>query len=148
MFETSLWFIFTNFTTSKSSSGIMGNLSVRKGHRVLYKLKTKINLTAQVPLEKEMSPQKKGKSTTSKKSEIDNVEQPSKTSSVSAEQSNTLPEGEQDMAEDPTEDMPPHEAQMGAATLESLEAREDFKRQLEAIMDATKVLTLPLTSNI
>lgn len=127
----------------------MGNLSVRKGHRVLYKLKTKINLIVQAPLEKERSPQKKGKSATSKKSETDNVEQPSKTSCVSAEQSNTLPEGEQDMAEDPTEDVPTHEAQMGAATLESLEAREDFKRQLEAIMDATKVLsTLLLTSNI
>ena len=95
-----------------------------------------------------MSPEKKGKSTTSKKSETDDAELPSKTGSVSAEQSNTLPEGEQGMAEDPTEDVPSHEAQMGAATLESLEAREDFKRQLEAIMDATKVLILPLTSNI
>lgn len=94
-----------------------------------------------------MSPQKKGKSSTAaKRSEPSTLDQPSacKTSNGLAEnEQGTAPmEGEQGVAEGTTEEVQP-DAQMGAATLESLEAREDFKRQLEAIMDATKVPLMP-----
>jgi len=81
-----------------------------------------------------MSPQKKGKSPTAKSSggsEENGSEKPIKTNIGSSE----LPSVEQGVAEEQVQ----QDLQMGPATLESLEAREDFKRQLEAIMDATKV---------
>lgn len=90
-------------------------------------------------MEQEMSPQKKGKSPTAKtsgSSEQNSSEKPSKTGNGSVE----LAGAEQGVAEDITEEVQvQQDPQMGPATLESLEAREDFKRQLEAIMDATKV---------
>ena len=92
-----------------------------------------------------MSPQKKRKSPMAKTIEPD-TEQPSKTSNGSSEEVKALAEDEQGTAEGTTEEGQ-HDAQMGPATLESLEAREDFKRQLEAIMDATKVLSFILDDN-
>jgi len=57
--------------------------------------------------------------------------------------SSELPGAEQSAVERMTEEEHvQRDPQMGPSTLESLEAREDFKRQLEAIMDATKVRTL------
>jgi len=106
-------------------------------------------LTLQATLEQEMSPQKKRKSPADKKSETNNSQQPSNNTNGPAaekEQNKEPLEGEQGVAEGTSEEVP-CDAQMGAATLESLEAREDFKRQLEAIMDATKVATLLLISN-
>lgn len=106
-------------------------------------------LTLQATLEQETSPQKKRKSPADKESETNNSQQLSNNANGSAaekEQNKDPPEDEQGVAEGTTEEAP-CDAQMGAATLESLEAREDFKRQLEAIMDATKVATLPLKSN-
>ena len=107
-------------------------------------------LTLQATLEQEMSPQKKRKSPADKKSETNNSQQLSNnTSGSAAEKEQNKGEGEQGVAEgeqgvaEGTAEEAPCDAQMGAATLESLEAREDFKRQLEAIMDATKVATLP-----
>lgn len=86
-----------------------------------------------------LSPQKKGKSPTAKASglsEENGSEKPSKTNIESSE----LLVAEQGVAEGiPEEEHVQQDPQMGPATLESLEAREDFKRQLEAIMDATKV---------
>ena len=90
-------------------------------------------------MEQEMSPKKKGKSPRAKtgnSGEQNSSEKPSKTSNGSYE----LAEAEQGVAEGITEEVQiQQDPQMGPATLESLEAREDFKRQLEAIMDATKV---------
>lgn len=81
-----------------------------------------------------MSPQKKGNA--SGLSAQNGSEKPSKTNNGSSE----LPGTEQHVAEGVTEEEHvQQDPQMGPATLESLEAREDFKRQLEAIMDATKV---------
>lgn len=95
----------------------------------------------QSTLEQDMSPQKKGKSPTAKASgvsEENGSEKPSRTNNGSSE----LPSVEQGVAEGITEEeQVQQDPQMGPATLESLEAREDFKRQLEAIMDATKVTT-------
>ena len=54
------------------------------------------------------------------------------------EQNKDLSVGEQDVAESTTEEVQ-CDPQMGVGTLESLEAREDFKRQLEVLMGATKV---------
>ena len=84
--------------------------------------------------------QKKGKSPQAKRSEPNVSENPNKTSDQSAEneQNEEVAMGEQDVPEGAAQEVQ-HDPQMGAATLESLEAREDFKRQLEAIMDATKV---------
>ena len=86
-----------------------------------------------------MSPQKKGRSPT-KRSDPNVSEKPSKTSDQSAEneQNEEIAVDEQGVAEGAAEEVQ-HDPQIGTATLESLEAREDFKRQLEAIMDATKV---------
>ena len=88
-----------------------------------------------------MSPQKKAKLPTAKANGLsaeNGSEKPSNTNAGSSE----LPVAEQGMAEGITEEEHvQQDPQMGPATLESLEAREDFKRQLEAIMDATKVPT-------
>lgn len=88
-----------------------------------------------VPVEQETSPQKKSKSPTVKKSEPDNSEQPKQTSNALDEQSKPVAEGKQGASEDTAEG---HDSETGAASVESLEAREDIMRQLEAIMDATK----------
>ena len=86
-----------------------------------------------------MSPQEKGKSPTAKASglsEENGSGKPSTTNNGPSE----LPGAEQGVVEGITEEEHVgQDPQMGPATLESLEAREDFKRQLEAIMDATKV---------
>ena len=71
-----------------------------------------------------------------KKSEPDNSEQPKQTSNALDEQSKPVAEGKQGASEDTAEG---HDSETGAASVESLEAREDIMRQLEAIMDATKV---------
>lgn len=84
-----------------------------------------------------MSPQKRDEQAAAKACETPVVEQANKTSSGSEEPSKAVPEGEQGVAENST--AVHDEPQLGPAPLESLEAREDFKRQLEAIMDATKV---------
>lgn len=82
-----------------------------------------------------MSPQKKRMSPTVKSSESNaSSEKLTKTSKVAEELAGAEEGVEEDIAEEVQQD-----PQMGSATLESLEAREDFKRQLEAIMDATKV---------
>lgn len=81
-----------------------------------------------------MSPLKKRKSLATKMSESSETEKLSKTGSVPEELAREEQTVEGDIAEEVQQD-----PQMGPATLESLEAREDFKRQLEAIMDATKV---------
>lgn len=81
-----------------------------------------------------MSPLKKRKSLATKMSESSETEKLSKTGSVPEELASEEQAVEDDIAEEVQQD-----PQMGPATLESLEAREDFKRQLEAIMDATKV---------
>lgn len=81
-----------------------------------------------------MSPVKKRKSLATKMSESSETEKLSKTGSVPEELAREEQAVEGDIAEEVQQD-----PQMGPATLESLEAREDFKRQLEAIMDATKV---------
>ena len=81
-----------------------------------------------------MSPLKKRKSLATKMSESSETEKLSKTGSVHEELAREEQAVEGDIAEEVQQD-----PQMGPATLESLEAREDFKRQLEAIMDATKV---------
>ena len=87
-----------------------------------------------------MSPQKKGNSAITDKCDPGDSEQPSKTIENMAEneQNKDIVAGEQGVAESTTEEVQ-CDPQMGAGTLESLEAREDFKRQLEAIMGATKV---------
>lgn len=81
-----------------------------------------------------MSPLKKRKSLATKMSESSETEKLSKTGSVPEELAREEQAVKGDIAEEVQQD-----PQMGPATLESLEAREDFKRQLEAIMDATKV---------
>ena len=95
----------------------------------------------QSTLEQEMSLQKKEKSPKAKASgvsEENGSEKPSETNSGSSE----LRSVKQGVADGVTEEeQVQQDPQMGPATLESLEAREDFKRQLEAIMDATKVPT-------
>ena len=91
-------------------------------------------------MEQELSPQKKGKSPTAKRNEPDKSGQPSKTNSGSVEVK-ARPEEEQGAGESTAGEVQ-HDAQLGAATVESLEDREDFKRHLEAIMDATKVPSL------
>ena len=84
-----------------------------------------------------MSPQKKRKSPTVKTSEsYASSEKLTNPSKVAEELAGDEQGVEEDIAEEVQQD-----PQMGPATLESLEAREDFKRQLEAIMDATKVRT-------
>ena len=91
-----------------------------------------------------MSPQKKGNSAITDKCDPGDSEQPSKTSENMAEneQNKDIAVGELGVAESTTEKVQ-CDPQMGAGTLESLEAREeDFKRQLEAIMGATKVYLL------
>ena len=99
-----------------------------------------------------MSPQKKGKSSTAKPSGLSDESGSEKPSKINIE-SSEVPVAEQGVAEGiPEEERVQQDPQMGQATLESLEAREDFKRQLEAIMDATKVPTckwsfLPFLSN-
>ena len=87
-----------------------------------------------------MSPQKKGNSAITDKCDPSDSEQPSKTSENMAEneQNKDIAVGEQGVAESTTEEVQ-CDPQMGAGTLESLEAQEDFKKQLEAIMGATKV---------
>ena len=87
-----------------------------------------------------MSPQKKGNSAITDKCDPSDSEQPSKTSENMAEneQNKDIAVGEQGVAESTTEEVQ-CDPQMGAGTLESLEAQEDFKRKLEAIMGATKV---------
>ena len=81
-----------------------------------------------------MSPLKKRKSLATKMSESSETEKLSKTGSLPEELAREEQAVKGDIAEEVQQD-----PQMGPATLESLEAREDFKRQLEAIMDATKV---------
>lgn len=81
-----------------------------------------------------MSPLKKRKSLATKMSQSSETEKLSKTGSVPEELAREEQAVKGDIAEEVQQD-----PQMGPATLESLEAREDFKRQLEAIMDATKV---------
>ena len=87
-----------------------------------------------------MSPQKKGNSAITDKCDPSDSEQPSKTSENMAEneQNKDIAVGEQGVAESTTEEVQ-CDPQMGAGTLESLEAQEDFKRKLEVIMGATKV---------
>ena len=88
-----------------------------------------------------MSPQKKRNSAITDKCDPGDSEQPSKTRDNMAEneQNKDLPVGELGVAESTTEEVQ-CDPQMGAGTLESLEAREDFlKRQFEAFMGATKV---------
>ena len=87
-----------------------------------------------------MSPQKKGNSAITDKCDPSDSEQPSKTSENMAEneQNKDIAVGEQGVAESTTEEVQ-CDPQMGAGTLESMEAQEDFKRKLEAIMGATKV---------
>ena len=87
-----------------------------------------------------MSPQKKVNSAVTDKCDPGDSEQPSKTSEnvVENERNEDIADGELGVAESTTEEVQ-CDPQMGAGTLESLEAREDFKRQLEAIMGATKV---------
>ena len=91
-----------------------------------------------------MSPQKKGNSTITDKCDPGDSGQPSKTSENMAEneQNKDIAVGELGVAESTTEEVQ-CDPQMGAGTLESLEAREeDFKRQLKALMGATKVYLL------
>ena len=90
-----------------------------------------------------MSPQKKGNLAITDKCYPGELEQPSKTSEnmVEHEQNKDISVEELGVAESTTEEVQ-CDPQMGAGTLESLEAREDFKRQLEAIMGATKVYLL------
>ena len=86
-----------------------------------------------------MSPQKKGKSPTANASSLSEENCSGKPTTIN-NGSSELPGAEQGVAEGITEEEHVgQDPQMGPATLESLEAREDFKRQLEAIMDATKV---------
>ncbi|PFX26384.1 DNA topoisomerase 2-binding protein 1-A [Stylophora pistillata] len=85
--------------------------------------------------EQEMSPQKKRKSLSVKVNESSETKKLSKMGSVPEELAGEEKAEEGDIAEEVQQD-----PQMGPATLESLEAREDFKRQLEAIMDATKMI--------
>ena len=87
-----------------------------------------------------MSPQKKGNSAVTDKCDPRDSEQPSKTSENVAENERNegIAGGELGVAESTTEEVQ-CDPQMGVGTLESLEAREDFKRQLEVLMGATKV---------
>ena len=92
-------------------------------------------------MEQEISPKKVKKAPALKDIACCNENVPDKSrssgsGSVESKQTKEV-SGEQGVAEEAAEQQPV----MGPATLESLEARDDFKRQLEAIMDATKVLT-------
>lgn len=85
-----------------------------------------------------MSSQKRDKQPVAKACETHVVEQANRTSIGSEEQGKAVPEGEQGVTENSTG---VHgEPQVGHSKLAALEAsREDFKRTLVAIMDATKV---------
>ena len=110
-------------------------------HKVALKLSLKyLFWKLQSTVEQQMSPQKKGNSAVTDKCDPRDSEQPSKTSENVAENERNegIAGGELGVAESTTEEVQ-CDPQMGVGTLESLEAREDFKRQLEVLMGATKV---------
>lgn len=99
-----------------------------------------IKIFMQASLEQEMSPQKKWNSPTAEPNGLSEEKAQSAKPHKSSKGSSELAGAEQDAVEWMTaEEHVQQDPQMGPSTLESLEVREDFRQQLETIMDATKV---------